>query len=158
MTTMPQWNARALVRTVGVRHRREMPDYGAAVQQADRQFWRVIRRRTLGLRWTTRSLRNRRRRVLLASRWTASLHSWRYFLDGSCIAGGLIPYARYELRLDNESGEQMAITTADDGTFVVPDPPTGRLRILVDAARCSHWIERDAYRSAAMGGSQRRAV
>ena len=63
-------------------------------------------------------------------------------VDGTCIVGGLIPYARYELRLENEQGEMMAVVTADDGTFEVTDPPQGRLRVHIDADRRSEWIER----------------
>ena len=63
-------------------------------------------------------------------------------LDGSCIAGGLVPGARYQVRLENEAGEATEIVTANDGTFVVSDPPTGRLRVYVDAERRSGWVER----------------
>ena len=63
-------------------------------------------------------------------------------LDGSCLVGGLIPYARYELELESEAGECIVITTADDETFVLSDPPAGILRFRIDATRCTPWIER----------------
>ena len=63
-------------------------------------------------------------------------------LDGSCIVGGLIPLARYELRLEDEAAEIVEVATADDGTFSVLEPPAGPLRIYIDANRRPEWIER----------------
>ena len=106
------------------------------------QIWRVMRRRTLGLRWTPENPPEPPSARIARIEVDGVVVQLAMLLDGSCIAGGLIPYARYELRLENENDEQVAITTADDGTFVVSDPPEGRLRIHIDAARRSHWIER----------------